>query len=264
MSTYVVTGSASGIGAATSARLRADGHRVVGVDRADADIVVDLSVSAGRQQAINEIFALAPDGIAGFVPCAGIGGFTGTDSALVVSVNYFGAVEMAAGLQRLLARAAGSGEPAAVVMLSSNSVTCQPGWASEVVAPCLAGDEDTAREWALKTDAVHVYPATKAALAYWVRREAVRPLWAGSGIRLNAIAPGLVATAMTDQLRSDPELGVFATAYPSAIDRPGRPEEIADVIAFLLSPRASLLVGSVVYVDGGTDALMNPRAPGFR
>ncbi len=254
MSTYVVTGSASGIGAATVARLRDDGHQVIGVDRDSADVVADLATADGRQRAVDVVSALVPGGIAGLVPCAGIGGFTGTDSALVVSVNYFGAVEVAAGLRPLLAR----GGPAAVVMLSSNSITCQPGWATDVLAPCLAGDEPAARELANATDAVNVYPATKAALAAWVRREAVKPEWIGAGIRINAVAPGLVATAMTDQLRADPELGAFADAYPSALDRPGQPDEVADLIAFLLSSQASLLVGSLVYVDGGTDALLNP------
>src|SRR5690348_8149100 len=121
MSTHVVTGSASGIGAATAARLRDDGHRVLGVDRQAADVVVDLATREGRQHAVAAVSELAPEGITGFVPCAGIGGFTGTDSALVVSVNYFGAVELAAGLRPLLER----GAPAAVVALSSNSVTCQ-------------------------------------------------------------------------------------------------------------------------------------------
>ncbi|RYE77395.1 MAG: SDR family oxidoreductase, partial [Myxococcales bacterium] len=45
------------------------------------------------------------------------------------------------------------------------------------------------------------------------------------------------------------------------LGRPGKPEEVAEVIAFLASPASSLMVGSVVYVDGGTDALMNPLKP---
>jgi NAD(P)-dependent dehydrogenase (short-subunit alcohol dehydrogenase family) len=257
VSSYVVTGSASGIGAALTARLREDGHRVIGVDRAVADVKVDLSTETGRSAAVSEIQRLAPDGIAGLVPCAGIGGFTGVDSRLVVSVNYFGAVRLAEELRPLLARGAklvGAG----VVVISSNSITCQPGWAEQVVRPCLEYDEPRARQVAAPLDAVHVYPATKAALASWARREGVRAEWIGAGIRVNAVAPGMVATAMTDQLRADPELGVFADAYPSAIGRPGRPEEIAEVIAFLLSERAALVVGSVWYVDGGTDAMLNP------
>lgn len=258
---YVVTGSESGIGAAVVARLRADGHRVIGVDRSETDVTVDLATAAGRAQAVRRVAHLAPDGVAGLVPCAGIGGFTGTDPALVVSVNYFGAVEIAEGLRPSLARAAEAGAAASVVLLSSNSVTCQPGWAGAVVGPCLAGDEDRARAVAAGFEAVHVYPATKAALAYWARREGVTDAWIGAGIRLNSVAPGLVATAMTEQLRRDPTLGVFADAYPSAVGRPGRPEEVAAVIAFLLSEDARLVVGSTVFVDGGTDAILHPFEP---
>lgn len=261
MSTYVVTGAESGIGAATAALLRGQGHRVIGVDRSPSDVTADLSTPEGREDVIRRVGDLAPDGIAGFVPCAGIAGLTGVDPQLLVSVNYFGAIDVLTGLRPLLARAAEKGEQPAVVLLSSNSVTCQPGWASEVAGACLEHDEQKALEAAAGLQAVNVYPATKAALAYWSRREGVKPAWVGAGIRVNAVAPGLIATPMTEQLREDPELGVFADAYPSAVGRPGRPEEVAATIGFLLSGQAGLIVGTTVFVDGGTDAIMHPMRP---
>src|SRR5690349_15345316 len=145
MGVYVVTGSASGIGAATGALLAERGHRVIGVDRADADVVADLATDAGRRTAIDAVLELAGDRVNGLVPCAGLAGLSDSDSRLLVSVNYFGAVELAFGLRPALEVAAAAGEPAAVVLLSSNSTTCQPGWAREVAKACLTGGEERAR-----------------------------------------------------------------------------------------------------------------------
>jgi NAD(P)-dependent dehydrogenase (short-subunit alcohol dehydrogenase family) len=256
--TYAVSGGASGIGAATTQRLREAGHRVVTVDQRDADVVADLSTEDGRRAAVDGVLEiLGGSPLHGLVPAAGIGGFTGVDPALVVSVNYFGAVALVEGLREPLAAAGGAG----VVMLASNSITGQPGWDSRVAGLCLQGDEAAARAAASQTEAVMVYPATKAVCAWWARREGVKPEWAGAGIRLNSVAPGKIATPMVDQLMADPVFGPLSEGYPTAVGRDGRPEEVAAAITFLLSDDASLIVGSVLYVDGGTDAILHPVAP---
>src|SRR3954470_6216629 len=96
--TVVVTGSASGMGAATKAGLEADGQRVIGVDLRDADVVADLGTAAGRGSAIAAVAEQCDGVIDGLVTWAGVPGLTETPGSLLASVNYFGTVVLLEGL----------------------------------------------------------------------------------------------------------------------------------------------------------------------
>jgi len=254
MRTIVVTGSASGIGAATRARLNGDGHRVIGVDVRDADVIADLGAPDGRRTALDAVTRQAGGALDGVVTCAGLGPLPGRAGSLLVGVNYFGTVELLEGLRPLLA----AGLDPAAVAISSNSTTCQPNVHLELTEACLAGDEAEAREIADRVDSINTYPATKIAVARWVRRHATAADWIGAGITLNAVAPGLIETALTEEGRRDPTMGPLLAQFPMPVARPGRPEEIAALIAFLLGPEARFFCGSLIFADGGTDALLRP------
>jgi len=254
MGIIAVTGSASGIGAATVARLLNEGHRVITVDRQATDIACDLGTEQGRQQAIQGIAELAGSQLDGLVTCAGIGGFPQRSGAEVAAVNYFGTTVLLAGLRPLLA-AAGN---ASVVAISSNSATVQPGWPETLVAACLSGNEAHACTLANEVGPLLTYPASKAAVARHVRRHAPTSEWIGAGIRLNAIAPGLVETALVAEGRTDPDIARAFDAFPVPVGRAGRPEEVAALISFLLGQEAGFMCGSVIWLDGGSDALLRP------
>ena len=72
MRTYAMTGGATGIGAELKRQLLAQGHTVISVDIKEGDIIADLSTQDGRQAAIDGVRELAPDGLDGFIPCAGL------------------------------------------------------------------------------------------------------------------------------------------------------------------------------------------------
>ena len=252
MRTVVVTGSASGMGAATRARLEAAGQRVIGVDVHDADVVADLSTPAGRRAAVDGVAAHAGGALDGVVTWAGVAGLTGVPGSLLVSVNYFGTVELLDGLRPLLA----AGDRPAAVAISSNSTTCQPGVPADVVELCLAGDEPAARDAADAATSLMTYPASKLAIARWVRRQAPTAGWAGAGITLNAVAPGAVETPMLQATREDPAIGRFVDEFPVPVGRKGTADELAAFVQFLLGPDARFFCGAVVFVDGGTDALL--------
>jgi NAD(P)-dependent dehydrogenase (short-subunit alcohol dehydrogenase family) len=253
MGTYAVTGSASGIGKATAARLCSDGHDVIGVDLSDADVPADLSTPEGRATAVERIRRAAKDGLDGLVTAAGIGGSSTASGGKLVAINYFGTIALLEGLRPDLAKA----ERAAVVCLGSNSATVQPNWRIELAEACLDGDEACACEIADTALSLYAYPATKAAVSWYVRTNAPKPEWIGAGIRLNVVAPGLTETALTQGQRADPLIGDAIRDFPVPLGRALRPDEIADVIAMLLTTEA--FVGSVVVADGGTEALLRPK-----
>jgi NAD(P)-dependent dehydrogenase (short-subunit alcohol dehydrogenase family) len=245
MSTVCITGSASGIGAATRARLEADGHRVIGVDLHDAEVTADLATPGGRAAMVDGVEDLCGGRLDGLVAGAGVQGLA---PSLVVSINYFGAVATLEGLRPLLARGSG----ASAVAISSNSATAVSGIDGEAVDACLAGDEARARARLEDVGGFSAYPSSKLALARWVRRNATTGAWIGAGIRLNAIAPGPTATPMARDLGVPVlELGDI---YPVPIGRMAEPAEIASVLAFLLSAESSYVVGALLPVDGGGDA----------
>ena len=95
------------------------------------------------------------------------------------------------------------------------------------------------------------YVASKGAVASLTRAAAIEG--APLGVRVNALAPGGVRTPMTAERLEDPaQVAWFGARIPMA--RVGEPGEVAEVIEFLLSERASYITGEVLYVDGGWHA----------
>lgn len=249
--TVAVTGSASGIGAALTNHLQTQGIRVIGVDLRDADVIADLSTRDGRRVAAEAVAAAAGGVLDGVVTCAG----TSVPGELMVKVNYFGTTELVTALQPALA--ASSAPRVAVV--GSISATQQADGA--VVAACLAGDEAAALSAAsvaiAERRAHQLYPSTKSALAQWARRTAVEPGWASAGIPVNVVAPGVVLTPMTEELIADPAMKeIMDAAVPMPLNGYLTADDVAQVLAFLISPANSHITGQVVFVDGGAEATL--------
>lgn len=125
-----------------------------------------------------------------------------------------------------------------------------------VVDACLAGEEEAA-VIATKEAAGQVYASSKAALARWIRRTAVSEEWAGAGILLNAVAPGLIETPMMEpHLAIDEVRAMLDQALPMPLGGHGKSEQVAEFIAWLTSPQNSMITGQVIFIDGGTDAMI--------
>ncbi len=255
---YVVTGSASGMGYEVAAKLSAAGHRVIGVDQRDADVIADLSTPAGRESAVAAVLAAAAGSLTGAVLAAGVGPGGGRErSRLIVEVNFFGVVELLEGWRDALAA---SGD-AKVVVFSSNSTTTVPAVPRRTIKALLDGNGDRAVASLRlhgRVGPVMAYAASKIAVSRWVRRRATSPAWAGAGIRLNALAPGAILTPLLEEQLASPTESKAVQRFPVPVGGYGDPDKLADWAVFMLSDAADFLCGSVIFVDGGSDAYFRP------
>ena len=252
MGTYAVTGSASGMGRAVVTKLMDRGDTVITVDIRDADVVADLSMPAGRRAAADAVLTRCSGTLDGAVLAAGLGPTPGAER-LITEVNYFGVVDLLDAWRPALARS----ERAKVVVFASNSTTTVPAVPGRAVRALLDGDAETA----LKAYRIFgrlappiAYAASKIAVSRWVRRHAVTVEWAGAGIRLNALAPGAIMTPMLERQLATPAEAKKIHRFPVPIGGFGDAGQLADWVVFMVSESADFLCGSVVFVDGGSDA----------
>ena len=258
--TYVVTGAASGIGAATTRYLRERGGRVITCDLHHADVAADLATAAGRAELVAGVTRLSGGKIDALAAVAG-----GGPPQTSLQLNFFGTVATLEGLRPLLAAS-----PAPRVVVVSSIASYSPT-EPVLVEACLSLDEPraiaAALEFATKTApldkmteaqglkvGLELYANAKHALNCWCRRAAVKAEWAGAGIALNVVAPGFIDTPAAAYILADPERrAAMGRLVPMRGAYPGRPEQMAAILAWCAGPENSLMTGQVLFVDGGVE-----------
>lgn len=229
MKTALVTGGASGIGLACAQHLAGENWHVAIVDAAAAELkghrfradIADVTDEMGISTAIDRLLAGWPP-LKGLVNCAGIARdipMMETEPALfrkIMDVNVLGTFVASK------ACAARMQDGGAIVNMSSVSG--------------LRGSKGRV-----------AYGASKAAIAGMTQVMAVE--LAARGIRVNAVAPGPVETPLVKEMHTASDRAQWTCRMP--IPRYGTPEEIAGIVAFLLSDAAAFMTGTTVIVDGG-------------
>lgn len=215
----LVTGGASGLGAASVERLRADGLEVVALDRAAGDVTADVTDEDALRRVAEEV---GPVDV--LVNSAGIVGpgkplleTTADEWRRVFEVNVLGTV---------------------ATMRVFVPGMRDRGWGRVVNLASIAGKDGNPN--------LSVYSASKAAVI-GLTKSAGKEL-ATSGVLVNAIAPAVIATPMNDDTAPD-VLAHITSLIP--MKRVGRAEEVAELVAFLASDRVSFSTGAVYDISGG-------------
>lgn len=225
---------------------------VVGVDLRGADVTADLSTPQGRRDGAAAALEAAGGKVDAVIASAGVS----LPTALTVSVNYYGVTEFLTALRPALAQSAA---PRAVVVSSMSSL--QPNY-PPLVDALLGADEAPAREIAERLAADPqtgnlIYASSKRAISRWVRARSITEEWAGAGIPLNAVGPGIVTTPMTEQLLASPKSTAFVDAVvPMPLNYHQPPEAIANLCIWLTSVENTHCAGQTIYCDGGSDVVL--------
>ncbi|MBC8058920.1 MAG: coniferyl-alcohol dehydrogenase [Rhizobiales bacterium] len=240
--TIIVTGASSGIGAATAALVASQGADVIAVDvNAPASPVGSfMQADLSEKASIDRLVAALPHGADGLANVAGLPPTRTPEQ--VLKVNLVGLKYLTTQLVPKLA------DGAAIVNLASLAGL---GWAdakASVLETTDLGFDDVAafcRGHAI--EGARSYFFSKEALIVWTMQN--RWTWRDRGIRMNAVSPGPVETPILKDFLET--LGARAEEDMKTMDRPGRPGDIAPVVAFLLSDGAAWIRGANVPVDGG-------------
>ncbi len=236
----LVTGAAGGIGRAVVARLLRDGFRVGALD-------LDAAGLAGLADGSPDVLALPADvtdetAVAGAVRT--LTEAVGAPTAVVNAAGWFGRHRVPelslADWNRFLAVNATGPFLVCRAVLPAMIAAGAGAIVNIASTAALRGGHDRA-----------AYCAAKGALLQLSRSLAVDH--GPDGVRVNVVAPGLIDTEMADWIRHDPPaLASFEAGLPAG--RMGTPAEVAETVAFLVSPAAAYTTGSVLVVDGGSSA----------
>ncbi|MGH8675266.1 MAG: coniferyl-alcohol dehydrogenase [Burkholderiales bacterium] len=251
-----ITGSATGIGAETARILKLRGAHITAFDiiepsaNADRFIRVDLADPAS----IDAAAAVVEGPFDALLNIAGVPPRPGRE-ANVLAVNWIGMRRFARAMVDKLASGA------SIVNMGSRA---GGRWSENIeqVKACLAlpDDADAAafcRDHVI--DATRAYNLSKEAVIVWTMMQTVALI--PRALRVNSISPGAVATGILDDFIA--AFGEQTTRYFARVGRPGKPEEIAEVAAFLASPQSGWIKGVDLVVEGGMLACLTSEALGL-
>jgi len=242
--TIVVTGCSSGMGRETAKLVKRLGGDVLGVDVNRTDDYVDELYVAdlSDRRMIKSLVMALPTGIDGIANIAGVPPTAPADK--VVTVNLVGLKFFTENMIPKL------NDNASIVNMASLAGF---GW-PEALEAIKASENlefedvhDFLTEHRINNDGGRSYFFSKEALVVWTMKN--RWTWRDRGIRMNAVSPGMVETPILPDFMET--LGDRAQENARMLDRPGRPEDIAPVVAFLLSDMTHWLRGADIKADGG-------------
>jgi NAD(P)-dependent dehydrogenase (short-subunit alcohol dehydrogenase family) len=241
----VVTGAASGIGAETAKTLKAQGATVIGIDLnepvegTDQFIKGDLSDPASIEAVVAEV----PQGLDGLCNIAGLP--PTKDRVAVLKVNFFGLRHLTELIIDKL------NDNASIVNVASLAGLGWPQALEQVQKGLALRDFKAIEEFCDNSDIMsqggRSYFFTKEMLIVWTMMN--RWTWRDRGIRMNCLSPGPVETPILPDFLET--LGERAEEDMKIMDRPGRPDDIAPVVAFLCGDGSVWIRGANIPVDGG-------------